>query len=213
MPNIDIIERATARTLRLDPRDDVAVALEPLQPGARIAANDGLIGVRGDVPYGHKVALRDMAAGETVRKFGWPIGRLTAAVSAGEHVHSHNLATLLSGVEGYAYAPLAPESPDASEAPDFLGYRRADGRVATRNEIWILPTVGCVGRTAQKIAAAASGRHAGKVDGIHAFAHIVERFLALYVHANSFTRLVMLSRQTGEELLTCDPRSGDLSLL
>lgn len=50
-------------------------------------------------------------------------------------------------------------------------------------------------------------------SGIHAFAHIVERFLALYVHANSFTRLVMLSRQTGEELLTCDPRSGDLSLL
>ena len=171
MPNIEIIERATAKTLHLDPRDDVAVALEPLQPGAQIAANGGMIAVRGEIPYGHKVALRDMAAGETVRKFGWPIGRLTAAVSAGEHVHSHNLATLLSGVEGYAYAPLAPESPDASEAPDFLGYRRADGRVATRNEIWILPTVGCVGRTAQKIAAAASGRHAGKVDGIHAFAH------------------------------------------
>ena len=74
-------------------------------------------------------------------------------------------------VEGYAYDPLAPEPLPAPESPAFLGYRRADGRVATRNEIWILPTVGCVGRTAQKIAAAAAGRHDRQVDGIHAFAH------------------------------------------
>ena len=153
MPNVDIIERDTARTLHLDPRDDVAVALEPLQHGARIAAAGGSIEIRGEVPYGHKVALRDMAAGETVRKFGWPIGKLTANVAAGEHIHTHNLSTLLSGVEGYSYAPLAPESLAIAEAPSFMGYRRADGRVATRNEIWILPTVGCVGRTAQKIAA------------------------------------------------------------
>ena len=171
MPNVDIIERDTARTLHLDPRDDVAVALEPLEHGARIAAAGGSIEIRGEVPYGHKVALRDMAAGETVRKFGWPIGKLTANVAAGEHIHTHNLSTLLSGVEGYSYAPLAPESLAIAEAPSFMGYRRADGRVATRNEIWILPTVGCVGRTAQKIAAAAAGRHDDRVDGIHAFAH------------------------------------------
>jgi altronate hydrolase len=77
----------------------------------------------------------------------------------------------LSGVEGYAYRPLAPEALPEGKAPACLGYRRADGRVATRNEIWILPTVGCVGRTAQKIAERAAARHAGRVDGIHAFAH------------------------------------------
>ncbi|MDB5672684.1 MAG: altronate dehydratase, partial [Alphaproteobacteria bacterium] len=171
MPQADLLARATAKILHLDPRDDVGVALEPLAPGARVEANGGSIEVRTDIPYGHKVALRDMTAGETVRKYGWPIGRLSRNVSAGEHVHSHNLATLLSGVEGYAYDPLAPEPLPAPEAPAFLGYRRADGRVATRNEIWILPTVGCVGRTAQKIAAAAAGRHDRQVDGIHAFAH------------------------------------------
>ncbi|MFL6862311.1 MAG: UxaA family hydrolase [Allosphingosinicella sp.] len=159
---------APARDLLvLDPADDVAVALRDLRPGERL---EGLT-VQSEVPSGHKLALRDMAAGAQVRKYGWPIGRLTAAVAAGEHVHTHNLATLLSGVEGYAYAPVEAPSLPAATAPSFLGYRRADGRVGTRNEIWILPTVGCVARTAQKIAAIAHARHAGIVDGVHAFAH------------------------------------------
>jgi altronate hydrolase len=158
--------------LRLDPSDDVAVALRALVPGERVADGPDLVEVREAVPFGHKLALRPMAAGDTVRKYGWPIGRLTAAVEAGGHVHIHNLATLLGGVEGYAYRPATAQPAAAAPAsPGFLGYRRADGRVATRNEIWILPTVGCVGRTAQKIAALALARHAGRVDGIHAFAH------------------------------------------
>ncbi|MBV9931454.1 MAG: altronate dehydratase [Alphaproteobacteria bacterium] len=157
--------------LRLDPRDDVAVALRAIGAGEWVEAGGDAIEAREPVPNGHKLALRDMAAGETVRKFGWPIGRLTAAVPAGAHVHTHNLATLLAGVEGYSYEPLAAERPIAAPAPSFLGYRRPDGRVGTRNEIWILPTVGCVGRTAQKIAALADARHAGAVDGVHAFAH------------------------------------------
>jgi altronate hydrolase len=173
MTQADLLEAAAASraVLHLDPRDDVAVALTALAPGMRIEAGGHLVELREAIPDGHKLALRDMAAGEIVRKFGWPIGILTAAVRAGEHVHSHNLATLLSGVEGYAYERLAPEPfPDAAP-PSFLGYRRADGRVGTRNEIWILPTVGCVGRTAQKIAAVSSARHSGEVDGVHAFAH------------------------------------------
>ncbi|MEA3053134.1 MAG: altronate hydrolase [Sphingomonadales bacterium] len=157
--------------LQLDPRDDVAVALATLAAGARVEVDGRSLEVRGEVPSGHKLALRDMAAGETVRKFGWPIGILTASVRAGEHVHNHNLSTLLGGVEGYAPERLPAETLEAGEAPRFMGYRRGDGRVGTRNEIWILPTVGCVGRTAQKIAAASSARHPDKVDGIHAFAH------------------------------------------
>ena len=173
MTQADLLSAAgtAGALLRLDPRDDVAVALRALAPGERMAVAGCAIEIGGDVPHGHKVALRDLAAGETVRKFGWPIGRATAPVRAGEHVHSHNLATLLSGVEGYAYAPAAAEGTEAAEAPSFLGYRRSDGRVGTRNEVWILPTVGCVGRTAQKIAAIAHARHAGMVDGVHAFAH------------------------------------------
>jgi altronate hydrolase len=147
------------------------VALRALEAGERLEVGGRSIEVREAVENGHKVALRDMAAGATVRKFGWPIGALTAPVRAGEPVHTHNLRTLLSGVEGYRYEPVRAEAPTGAEAPAFLGYRRADGRVGTRNEIWVLPTVGCVGRTAQKIAAVAHARHAGAVDGVHAFAH------------------------------------------
>jgi altronate hydrolase len=170
MTQADLIDRdaETGALLHLDPRDDVAVALRPLAAGQRVEVAGRIVVAAEPVPEGHKVALRAMAAGETLRKFGWPIGRLTADVAAGAHVHTHNLATLLEGVEGYRYDPAAAQPPAPSEAPRFLGYRRADGRVGTRNEIWILPTVGCVGRTAQKIAAT---RHAGVVDGIHAFAH------------------------------------------
>src|SRR3954447_8469453 len=157
--------------LHLDPRDDVAVALRPVAAGETLTVGTRSITAAEAVPSGHKLALRDMAAGETVHKFGWPIGRLTASVAAGAHVHIHNLRTLLSGVEDYAYAPAPAERSEAAVGPSFLGYRRADGRVGTRNEIWILPTVGCVGRTAQKIAAIAHARHAGTVDGVHAFAH------------------------------------------
>jgi altronate hydrolase len=171
MSQADLQARVVANILHLDPRDDVAVALEPIAAGASIESRAGAIAVREEIPYGHKIALRDMAAGETVIKYGWPIGRLTAPVLAGQHVHSHNLSTLLGGVEGYAYEPLAAETLPEGKAPGFLGYRRSDGRVATRNEIWVIPTVGCVGRTAQKIAAAAAGRYEGRIDGVHAFAH------------------------------------------
>ncbi|MBV8686580.1 MAG: altronate dehydratase [Alphaproteobacteria bacterium] len=157
--------------LRLDPRDDVAVALRDVAAGEALEVDGRALTVRSAAANGHKVALRDMAAGEIVHKFGHPIGRLTAPVRAGEPVHVHNLATRLEGEEGYKWRPAdRGQSGGATEAT-FLGYRRADGRVGTRNEIWILPTVGCVARTAQKIAALADARHAGAVDGVHAFTH------------------------------------------
>jgi altronate hydrolase len=173
MTQAELLEAAAASRalLHLDRRDDVAVALTTLVPGTAAEAAGRTVVVRDEIPNGHKVALRDMAAGEIVRKYGWPIGILTAGVPAGGHVHSHNLSTLLSGVEGYSYERLAAEPLLEEEQSGFLGYRRADGRVGTRNEIWILPTVGCVGRTAQKIAAIANARHAGLVDGVHAFSH------------------------------------------
>lgn len=173
MTQAELIDREpkTRALLHLDPRDDVAVALRPLAAGERLEAAGRTITLAEDVPDGHKVALRPMKAGETVRKYGWPIGQLTEDVAEGAHIHTHNLATLLKGVEGYRYEPSGVEPLEANEPSRFLGYRRADGRVATRNEIWILPTVGCVGRTAQKIAAIAHARHAKTVDGVHAFAH------------------------------------------
>ena len=152
--------------LTLHPDDDVAVALRPLAAGERLEVE-----IAEPIPAGHKVALRALPAGAEVRKYGWPIGRLTAPVAPGAHVHSHNLVTRLSGVEGYDYAPGPASELPRDETTRFLGYRRPDGRVGTRNEIWILPTVGCVARTAERIAAIAHARHAKAVDGVFAFGH------------------------------------------
>jgi len=154
--------------LQIDPRDDVAVALRPVLAGEPVAP--GIV-ARVDIEAGHKVALHPIEAGQEVRKYGWPIGRARTAIAPGEHVHTHNLATGLSGLEEYSYRPITPE-PTAPPAPmTFQGYRRANGRVGTRNEIWILSTVGCVARTAQRIAAEANRRFAGRVDGVHALTH------------------------------------------
>jgi altronate hydrolase len=87
-------------------------------------------------------------------------------------VHTHNVATRLAGLDEYRYEPAnASAAHTRPAAASFMGYRRPDGRVGTRNEIWILCTVGCVGRTAERIARIASQRFAGRVDGIHAFPH------------------------------------------
>ena len=113
---------AETRVLKIDPRDDVATALVALAPGARVAG----VAVRDDIPAGHKIALRSICAGEPILKYGWPIGRATTAIEPGRHVHTHNLATALAGLEDYRYEP-APADPLPAEPGTFQGYRRADG--------------------------------------------------------------------------------------
>ena len=153
--------------LRIHEADTVAVALCPLAAGEMV----GTIVLREAVPQGHKVALQPHRTGDSVIKYGQRIGRATAPIEAGEHVHSHNLETALSGE--IAYAPQLGEVSGVSDAvaASWQGYLRDDGRAATRNEVWILPTVGCVAATAEHVARAANSRHAGRIDGIHAFTH------------------------------------------
>ena len=151
---------------RIDPKDSTATALRDM------AAGEAALGVTLSEPIGkgHKVAVKPIAAGEPVLKFGFPIGVATRDIAPGEHVHVHNVATALKGSGDYAFTPTAHDDA-AIEGPSFLGYRRANGRVGTRNEIWVIPTVGCVARTAQKIAERAGKLHGGKIDGVHAFPH------------------------------------------
>ncbi len=155
---------------RVDPRDDVAVALADLPAGQPVSLDGLIIMPAAPIPLGHKVALGAIAAGQVVRKYGFPIGRASVDIAAGDHVHVHNLKTALEGEGAYRYLPTSPE-PLAARGGSFDGYRRKSGKVGTRNEIWILCTVGCVARTAQKIAEAANKRFAGRVDGVHAFTH------------------------------------------
>ncbi len=158
--------------LHVRPEDSVAIALRDLGGGETVTLDGHAIVLVNDVPKGHKLAVTAIAPGEPVLKFGFPIGKASQAIAAGEHVHSHNLVTGLSGVEDYSYVP-STVAPTTTPAPDhtFMGYRRGDGRVGIRNEIWVLCTVGCVARTAQRLAKAAGERFADRIDGVHALTH------------------------------------------
>jgi altronate hydrolase len=157
----------------VDGADDVAVALRALETGETIEVAGSELRIREPIPRGHKVALRDIAQGAPVRKYGWPIGEATQAIPSGSHVHTTNVSTRLSGLNEYKYQPSshAVIPPIGENAPTFMGYRRANGRVGTRNEIWILCTVGCVARTAERIARLGEEKFKGRVDGVHAFTH------------------------------------------
>jgi altronate hydrolase len=160
-----------AKVLKLADSDDVAVAVTSVRQGEQVLAGGQLVDALEDIPAGHKLAIRNIPQGSQVRKYGWPIGHARQSIAVGAWVHAHNLATNLQGEECFRFAGGSPRAAPLDAGGAFLGYRRRDGRVATRNEIWILCTVGCVARTAQRIAQVAGERHAGIIDGIHAFTH------------------------------------------
>ena len=162
-----------ARALRIHPADDVAVLLSPaIAAGTRIVVNGTEYRTDGPIATGHKIALRNLAAGEVVRKFGQPFARTTTTVSAGGWLHTHNATTMLGGNDQYEFAPYAPSYPAVPENT-FRGYLRADGRVGVRNELWVLCTVGCINRRAEEIARRAQILLGGKngIDGVYAFTH------------------------------------------
>ena len=101
---------------------------------------------------GHKYALKDIKKGENVIKYGNPIGHATEDINAGEHVHSHNVKTNLSGNITYKYEPEFYDIPTVNTDKTFMGYLREDGSVGIRNDIWIVNTVGCINKVAEQIA-------------------------------------------------------------
>lgn len=163
-------EQRAHPAIRVHDDDDVAVALRPLEAGEQIVVSGLQVTLNEPIPYGHKFALRDLEMGSPVRKLGWPIGEATQPIRTGDRVHIHNVKTLLEGVEEYRFEPRLTKGLPRSDG-QFLGYRRPDGRVGTRNEIWIVPTVGCVARTAERIATRANSVRPDGIDGIHAFGH------------------------------------------
>jgi len=156
--------------LQIDPADNVLVALRDLAPGEVV--DD--IAVTEAIPAGHKIARHTLAAGEAVMKYGYPIGLACSAIPAGSHVHVHNVKSALAEkLEDLRFTHALPTRAPAPPAPRwFSGYRRADGRAATRNEIWIVNTVGCINQAATRIAQRAQAEFADAgLDGIFAFPH------------------------------------------
>ncbi|HNW87290.1 MAG TPA: altronate dehydratase family protein [Candidatus Limiplasma sp.] len=158
------------QAIQIHPEDNVAVALLPLHAGTSVTVGSAYCVLVSDVPAGHKFALRNIAAGERVMKYGQPIGAAVQDIAAGEHVHTHNLRTLLSGELSYTYRPAAPTlAPTASAV--FQGYLRGNGQAGVRNELWILPTVGCVNDVAVALETRAKKWVGGGVENVRAFPH------------------------------------------
>ena len=156
--------------VKIHPADMVAVSLEPISAGTVLEIEGDSITLLSDLPMGHKAALRDIKKGESVIKYGFPIGEATEDIPKGAHVHTHNLKTLLTGAQEYTYHPvtfLCNKRP----CETFMGYPRKVGHPGARNELWILPTVGCVNDVAEALAKEAQKLVGGSIDGVYAFPH------------------------------------------
>ena len=197
-------------TLRLADGDEVAVATRDLAPGTVLETGEGpAFEVRANVPRGHKIALTDVLAGAPVHKYGQSIGRALTDIRRGEHVHTHNLG-MDEVQQDYEFgtACVTPQAP-AGERPSFHGYRRANGKVGTRNYVGILTSVNCSASTARMIADQFRGPALDdfpNVDGVFALTHgsgcgmvlgsegaeVLVRTLRGYAHHPNFAGLLVL---------------------
>ncbi|MBQ8304626.1 MAG: altronate dehydratase [Blautia sp.] len=156
--------------IKIHPRDNVAVALADLCPGTEIEVAGQYLQVRENVARGHKIALVEIPENTPVVKYGNPIGIAKAEILPGQWVHVHNMHTGLSEDSEYRYEHQVYTLPEVSERT-FRGFRRADGRAAIRNEIWIIPTVGCVNAVAEQLVRENRYLVQGSVEGLYTFPH------------------------------------------
>lgn len=138
--------------LKINPSDNVAVALTELKCCEILNTENGDIKILQDVPMGHKFALENLALGDNVVKYGYPIGHTVEAVAQGGWVNEKNIKTNLEGLLDYEYTPKDFTLDIENRNLTFKGYQRANGDAGVRNEIWIIPTVGCVNGTIQGLA-------------------------------------------------------------
>ena len=148
------------KIIKINPADNVAVAIEPLQAGEIIDIDGQRITLNNDVPAGHKILLSDLVEGENVIKYGYPIGHLKQSHKKGDWICHEHIKTNLAGLLDYEYKPVSkadltnPAYTEwfPQEQLTFQGYRRKNGEVGIRNEVWIVPTVGCVNGIVNQLA-------------------------------------------------------------
>ncbi|PTM59987.1 UxaA family hydrolase [Desmospora activa] len=159
--------------LKVHPDDTVVVALRDYAAGESVQVEKGEVILKDNVPSGHKIAIREVAVGADIIKYGYPIGKASTLIQTGEWVHTHNVQTGLTGALEYEYLPTKSEkAKETSSLPTFQGYIRKNGEVGVRNEIWIINTVGCINKTAEMIARLGNERFQREgVDGVYHFPH------------------------------------------
>ena len=205
--------------MRIHPADSVAVALVPLAAGDVLDVDGTRIVLLEDIPQGHKFALVALPAGARVVKYGSPIGILTDPVVPGAWVHVHNLKSGLGEILSYSYRNvsgfregsdtewgkvLEEDSAKVSGGFCFQGYRRDDGKVGIRNEIWILPTVGCVSHVAKALERDGQALVGGSLEAVCAFSHPYG--CSQMGDDQEFTRRILAD-------LVCHPNAGGVLVL
>lgn len=158
------------KIIKINDNDNVAVALIPIPAGEELDVNGSKIVTNMEIPAGHKVALKDLGEGEAVYKYGFSIGNTKEPVKKGDWIHTHNIKTGLGDLLDYTYEPTAVEQKETEDVT-FMGYQRNNGKVGVRNELWIIPTVGCVNNIATKIAKLTEHLVCENIEAVAAFPH------------------------------------------
>ncbi|MBQ0070924.1 MAG: UxaA family hydrolase, partial [Spirochaetales bacterium] len=167
------------KLIKINSLDNVVVAIEPIAKGEVLNFEGEALTILSDVPRGHKIALCDIKKDEEVIKYGYPIGAAKEDIKRGQHVHAFNIHTLLA--EGGEYYYNEQTAKDAllkheeekkkwAQVPSIMAYERKNGEIGIRNGLWIVPTVGCVNRVAERLKAWGNA-NLGLEDGVHAWTH------------------------------------------
>ena len=138
--------------IKINPADSVVVCLRPFKKGETIEVDGKKITLLQDTPAGHKVLIDDAPEGKNIIKYGYPIGHAKKDLKSGEWVNENNLKTNLAGTLTYTYNPVDEQLNIKNDNRTFNGYVRKNGEVGIRNEVWIVPTVGCVNGIAERLA-------------------------------------------------------------
>lgn len=158
------------KVIKIHDKDNVAVATASLPEGTVVSVSGEKIKISEPIPAGHKFAIKDIGSGEAVIKYAYPIGSAKTDIKKGQHIHTKNLSSNLGDILSYSYSPDFSDLPPLP-AETFKGFRRADGKVGIRNEVWIIPTVGCVNSIAKEIEKAAAEYKTENIDGIYSYSH------------------------------------------
>lgn len=158
--------------IQIHASDNVVIALKDFSGGEIIQVDHQQLTISTEVPRGHKIAIRPIAPSEDVTKYGVPIGHATQAIQPGEHVHVHNAKTNLSGTMEYTFNQKLNVLQHEKQELTFQGFRRGNGQVGVRNELWIVPTVGCVNGQADLIISQFKASNpATDIDNVQVFRH------------------------------------------
>ena len=158
------------KAIKIHPNDKVAVAVDTIKAQEAFEIDGKEYVSSTEIPAGHKIAIAPIKAGENIIKYGFPIGHAKEDIAVGEHVHSNNVKSNLGDLLEYTYQPAIQEI-EKVPSRTFRGFWRKDGKVGIRNEVWIVPTVGCVNSIVREIEAHSQQFLRENIEGIYAYNH------------------------------------------